>query len=91
MRLVGRRLTVLTAPYIHAELFGAPPAAEPIVLADRVARLDLAYAARGGPWVETWTADTLPALVRVTVVFPPGDARHWPPIIAATARERPEE
>lgn len=89
--LDGRRLVLRWAPHVHAELFGPAPPPRESVLADGVEGLDIAYAARGGAWSGAWTAQALPALVRVGVAFPKGDARRWPPIIAAPVRERSEE
>jgi len=34
-------------------------------------------------WVSEWSEDRLPALVRLAIRFPPGDARVWPDLIAA--------
>jgi general secretion pathway protein J len=56
-------------------------------------RLDLTYwqpARRGnaGAWQRGWTAPELPGLIRVRLVFPPGDSRHWPDIVVAPMRTR---
>ncbi len=53
-----------------------------------VERLEASYW-RGGPqpgWVRSWDAPALPALVRLRLVFPAGDRRRWPDIVAAPMR-----
>ena len=75
----------------HVESFGpAPPVQDTLVL-DGVSALQLAYFPVGGSaWTSSWTADKLPALVRIQIAFAkPG--RHWPPIITAPVREPLEE
>ena len=68
----------------HVEGSTAP--AQTMVILTGVRRLELGYFARGGDaWTASWARDTLPALVRLQIVF--DDARHWPPIIAAPLRE----
>jgi general secretion pathway protein J len=57
------------------------------VLLDRAVRIEFAYYGPPAPgaapsWQEEWRARAeLPMLVRVRVVLPPGDARHWPELI----------
>ncbi|WP_246101996.1 prepilin-type N-terminal cleavage/methylation domain-containing protein [Methylobacterium terricola] len=56
-------------------------------LLDRVASLSLRYFGSQGAdprpgWASTWTRrDRPPALVEVTVAFPPADPRVWPPLV----------
>lgn len=55
-------------------------------------RIELAYwrpAQRNaaGAWVRNWAAQDLPGLVRIRLIFPQGDARHWPDIVAAPLRD----
>jgi general secretion pathway protein J len=57
-------------------------------LVDGVERLDIAYwridaNGRSG-WARIWAGPGLPKLVRLRIVFPPNDRRHWPDIAAAT-------
>jgi general secretion pathway protein J len=55
------------------------------VLLEDIDRLELAY--WRGAWVTRWEAAALPQLVRVRIVFPHGDPRHWPDILVAPRRE----
>lgn len=87
------RLVLRWAPRRHAIPLGAPPPAHEAELLRGVASLDVAYwrpLPSGGAWDATWSASGLPALVRLRIGFPPGDARHWPDIVAAPGREAPE-
>ena len=61
---------------------------EDVLLRD-LAGLDLAYWPRAAPsaWVSDWHEDRPPALVRLRLIFRPGDARHWPDIVAAPVRD----
>jgi general secretion pathway protein J len=64
-------------------------AAAPQVLVRRVQELDLAYFGAAGPdrtrqWWSSWRRQpTPPQLVRVRLVFQPGDRRKWPDLIVA--------
>lgn len=54
------------------------------VLLDGVAGTELSYRTPEGAWQDDWTGETdLPALVRIRVTFPPGDARAWPELLVA--------
>ncbi len=85
----ARQLVLRWSPHWHAERLAprAPPAEE--VLLDGIDRLDVSYLSpdRGG-WLESWSRTDLPGLVRIRLLFAPGDPRHWPPIIAATRQGR---
>ena len=55
-------------------------------------RLDLAYfgdAGHGAAWQRSWSSPRLPVLVRMRLVFPPNDMRHWPDIVEAPRRVVP--
>ncbi len=57
-------------------------------------RIEFAYwqppaAGVPGQWLRSWRAPVLPGLIRVRLVFPAGDRRHWPDIVASPLRERP--
>lgn len=52
------------------------------VLIERVAGLRLSYE-NGSGWSERWFEAVLPRLVRLQVIFAPGDSRRWPDLIAA--------
>jgi general secretion pathway protein J len=72
----------------------SPPPPNGIPLLDGVERLDLSFWRPGsgsgpGSWVQAWSGRGMPGLVRVRVVFPPGDARRWPDIVVAPMRELP--
>jgi general secretion pathway protein J len=97
-------VTLLVADDHHLELrwrphyrrwIVAPPPASTITLLDDVERLELAFWQPGtgsgaGGWVSAWTARDLPRLVRLRIVFPPDDPRHWPDIVIAPVRELPQ-
>ncbi len=53
---------------------------------ENVAGIEFGYFLAGpqSGWKDTWSEATLPALVRLRVLFPPGDPRHWPAIVAAS-------
>ncbi len=84
------RLLLRWTPHRHAELYGGEPDTQEVVVLDGVERLELAYWSAGG-WGAAWTADKLPVLVRIRVVFPAGSGRRWPPLIVAPIREALEE
>jgi general secretion pathway protein J len=71
-----------------------PPPPQTAPLLAGVERLDLSFwqsrpGTAGGSWLQSWTAPNLPDLVRVHLVFPPDDRRHWPDIVVAPMREAP--
>lgn len=84
------RLVLRWIPHLHAQRFGPAPPSQEEVLLDAIARIDLAYWDRSGSgrWLETWKDNNPPALIRVRLVFPVGDPRHWPDIIGAVMRDR---
>ena len=90
---VAGQLVLRWAPHRHADLFGAAPAWRTTVLFDGVERIELAYQSVGGNrrWSAVWTAEKLPSLIRIGVVFRPGSKRRWPLIVAAPMREAIEE
>ena len=62
---------------------------------DGVERIELAYWPRPGSpgspapaWASAWAGNDLPLLIRLRVVFPPGDGRHWPDIVVRLWREQ---
>ncbi len=84
------RLLLRWTPHRHAELYAGEPDTQETVVLDGVERLELAYWSAGG-WAAAWTADKLPVLVRIRIVFPAGSRRRWPPLIVAPIREALEE
>lgn len=91
----GTRLALRWLPHHRYWIKGAP-APQTVPLLDGVERLDLAYFqpaanGRGGRWLADWTSLDLPPLVRIRVVFPEGDPRHWPDIVVATMRQAPPQ
>jgi general secretion pathway protein J len=64
---------------------GPPPAAmHELVLLEGVERIDLSFWDPGpGRWEPAWTRRPPPALVRIRLVFPAGQGRHWPDIVVA--------
>jgi len=88
-----QRLVLRWLPKPNANRLGPQPAPDEAVLAEGVTGLDLAYARpaeQGGSWQSDWTTPSLPALVRVRLVFRRGDVRRWPDIVEATRRARPQ-
>jgi general secretion pathway protein J len=82
-------LALRWTPHLHAERFARPVAREAALL-EGVARLDLSYwpADGAGGWRNSWSEAAPPALIRVRLIFPAGDPRHWPDIVAAPLRAR---
>lgn len=85
----SHRLVLRWRPWIHAvRLRPAPPPVETELLRG-VQGLELAFWHPESGWVGSWRNEDLPALIRIRVLFPPGDLRHWPDIVAAPALRRP--
>ena len=85
----AHRFTLRWIPHLHARRTSLPPPPHVEELLNGVARVQFAYwrpSPGGGSWVGTWDGKSLPALVRVRIVFPEGDRRHWPDIVAAPLR-----
>ncbi|MBV8455244.1 MAG: prepilin-type N-terminal cleavage/methylation domain-containing protein [Acetobacteraceae bacterium] len=87
------RLVLEWTRHLHARRLAAPPPPRREVLLSGIERLELAYwrpAASGGGWEESWSEHSLPALVRIRIVSRPGQARHWPDVVTAPMRGRPQ-
>jgi general secretion pathway protein J len=85
----AHRLVLRWRPWLHAEQLAPPAALTETELLRGVSRLDLAFWQRRGGWVGEWHALNLPALIRIRIVFPPNDPRHWPDLVAAPALDPP--
>lgn len=86
----GQGLVLRWSPRRHAvRLRPAAPPRQKRLLQD-VKALDIGYW-DGTHWLATWHGSHRPALVRLRLVFVPGEVRHWPDIVAAPRRDRPPE
>jgi general secretion pathway protein J len=76
-------------PHRHATLLGAPPRPLDTELLSEVNQVEFHYwrpaGSDGTPagWQSSWHDREPPELVRIHLVFAPGDSRHWPDIVAA--------
>jgi len=88
------RFVLRWSPRPHAQRLTPAPAPQESVLLEGVDHVDFSYfraPEQGGGWTDTWELPTLPLLVRVTIVFPKDDRRHWPTIEAAPMLARSEQ
>jgi general secretion pathway protein J len=77
------RLVLSWRPYLHAQRLRTAPAPTTNVLLAGVSGLEFSFWRPTGGWQPVWNGPDLPALIRVRLIFPPGDPRHWPDIVAA--------
>jgi len=86
----ARRLVLRATPRPAGKPFGPPPPPLETELLRDVDHIELSYLARGpnSTWSSAWSVKDLPFLVRLRVVFPKGDRRHWPDIVAGPRLER---
>lgn len=86
----ARRLVLRATPHLPGKPFGPPPLPVETELLRDVEHVEFSYFARdsGSGWTSAWNGRELPLLIRLRVVFPPGDRRHWPDIVASPRRER---
>ncbi len=86
----ARRLVLRATPHSPGRPFGPPPLPVEEELLRDVDHVEFSYLGRdaGASWASAWSGKELPAVIRLRVVFPPGDRRHWPDIIASPRRER---
>ena len=80
------RLVLFWLPYRHVIRTGPAPKPEEAVLLDKVERIDVDYW-NDGAWHPRWEDRSPPQLIRIRIVFPDGDPRRWPDIVAAPMRE----
>ena len=85
-----RRLVLRWTAHSSARPLGPAPAAQEVELLRDVQGIALSYWPAVGPggWRASWNDPTLPALIRLRVIFPDGDARRWPEIVVAPMRQR---
>ena len=81
------RLVLAWLPHRHVLPTGPAPAPHETVLLDDVERIDIDYWG-DNVWHQQWHAPRPPALIRIRIVFPDGDPRRWPDIVAAPVREQ---
>lgn len=73
-------------PHRHVSRVGPVPPPHRETLLDGVAAIDLDYWGEDS-WHSQWQEPAPPALVRIRIVFPDGDPRHWPDIVESPARD----
>jgi len=83
------RLVVDWRPSVHALRIGTPERPFETELLQGVSRMEVAFWRPASGWVAAWREADLPRLVRVRLLFPEGDPRHRPDIIAAPMLDRP--
>ncbi|MGI4938980.1 MAG: PulJ/GspJ family protein [Janthinobacterium lividum] len=92
LALEGDRLMLTWTPAPHATPLTPVRTSETEVLRG-VARLELGYYGQTGQappaWRSAWTGVRLPDLVRLHIVFPAGDPRHWADIVEAPRQSTP--
>ncbi len=81
------QLVLAWLPHRHVLPTGPAPAPHETVLLDGVERIDVDYWG-SGTWHQQWHETRAPALIRIRLVFPDGDHRRWPDIVAAPMREQ---
>jgi general secretion pathway protein J len=90
----NKQLVLRWLPRLHAIWLNSAPVAQEAVLLSGVARAEFAYWQDSpglGRWVSSWSRQELPGLVRIQLVFLGPNRRHWPEIVAAPARDRPDQ
>ena len=89
----AHRLLLRWLPAPHVAWLGPPPRPLQAVLLEHIERVEFAYwkplPGGGGAWQRSWAEPYPPSLVRLRIVFPPGDARRWPDIVAAPRLAQP--
>jgi len=77
-----RRLILRLKAHLYGDRYETPVAIRDVELLRGVDRVEIAYWRDG--WTTRWTQADLPALIRVRILFPPGDPRHWPDMVMGT-------
>jgi len=80
----GHRLLLRWTPYRHATPLVMPPVAE-VELLRNVRSIEFSYwpNPQGASGWQSALSGAMPSLIRLHIVFMPGDPRHWPDFIAA--------
>ncbi len=80
----AHRLVLRWQPAPHARWLSPLPPPRDAVLMDGVGRIEFAYwNDPAGGWLREWQGPGLPRLIRLRIVFPASDRRHWPDIVVA--------
>lgn len=84
------RLILSWLPHLHVLRLQPAPKPHIAVLLQHVDTIDLGYwSDNNRQWSRTWTDNEPPDLVRIDIIFPEHDRRHWPVIVAAPKQEQP--
>ncbi|PKU22603.1 prepilin-type N-terminal cleavage/methylation domain-containing protein [Telmatospirillum siberiense] len=89
----NHRLILRWTPHLHATRLAGPRTPGETELLSGVEKVEFSYwkpaGAEGaaGGWQTSWSDRQPPELVRIRILFPPGESRRWPDIIAARQRE----
>ncbi len=78
----NHRLVLRWRPLRHERSFVAPPPPTDTTLISGIERLEVAYDSGGAAgWQSGRKSGVAPVLIKLNLVFPVGDPRHWPAII----------
>ncbi len=83
----AHHLVLAWLPHRHVKAVGAAPKPHRETLLDDVDAINLDYWGDGA-WHGQWKETAPPSLIRIRIVFPDGDPRRWPDIVAAPARDQ---
>ena len=83
----SHHLLLTWLPHRHVLPAGPPPRPHDETLLDDVERIDLDYWSAGA-WHQQWRQPKPPSLIRLRIVFPDGDSRRWPDLVAAPVRDQ---
>ncbi len=83
----AHHLVLAWLPHRHAKAVNAAPAPHREILLDDVDAINLDYWGDNA-WHAQWKEVAPPALIRIRIVFPDGDPRRWPDVVAAPARDQ---
>jgi general secretion pathway protein J len=88
----GGRLVLRLVPNPRATRTGSAMRAIEETLISGIERAEIAYwrlprRNTNGEWVRNWSATEQPGMIRIRIIFPPGDSRHWPDIVMTPLRD----